>query len=224
MTDSPPEVPAALQSVADETQRNAALKQAVKQNAGRRAAVKAEESPKPLAPPIPMPGEESDVQEAVDAEREYAAQVAAAPAMAAAQRASLDKTYLVYVKCREQHLPHHPPHGIYLAAHPDGDMVTWDGWYSRQKKLGERYFPADVVCQVCALENRVTVLVAAEKTSPEGNIRINPRFLMRVARDRKRALIEGEHRVRRLGFDSVNGGRRDALNRAKAAGYEVYDE
>lgn len=217
------QVPESLKAVEAETASNAALKQAVKQNAGTRAARRAEESPKPLPPPIPMPDDPVGIGESVDAEAEYADSIANAPAIAEATRKTLDDTYRVYVMCREQHLPHHPPQGIFLLTHPSGNDVPWNGWYSRYKKPNEKYYQSDVMCQACALEDRSTVLVAVEKTSPEGDLRVNPRFLMRVAKDRKRAMVEREHRVRTLGFASVNGGRADALARAKAAGFEVYD-
>lgn len=219
-----PEVPPELQAVSAQTEQNRALKEAVKQNAqGRRSKAQAEQATA-LPPMIPMPDDPVAIAQSVDAEAEYAAQIAQAPAIDAARRSKLDETYLVYIKCDKGHAPHHPPHGIYLTGHPVNLEVPYTGWYSRYKKPGAQYWPNDVVCQACALEERSSPLDrAVEKTSPEGNLKINPRWLYRRAKDPKRALIEGEHRVQALGHASESG-RRDALARAKAAGYEVFDQ
>lgn len=220
---SAPEVPAALAAVEAETKRARSTKQAVKDLAARRQAQKDEASPPKLAPVIPDPDDPAAIDATISAEEEYARQIEQAPKLAAELRTKLDDLYLVYVRCRQTHAPQHPAHGIYLKGHPETDTVKWSEWRSRQKKMDERYYPADVMCQACAIENRAMPLEAVEKVSAEGDIRINPRHLFRRAKDPKRAAVEGEHRVWNLGRDSVNGGRRDALLRAKAAGYEVLD-
>jgi hypothetical protein len=218
-----PEVPPVLQAVQTETAQNAALKEAVKRNASNRRAGAQAEQPV-IAPLIPMSDDPAAIQATLDAESEYARQIEQAPALDESRLSKLDETYLCYVKCRGGHEAHHPPHGIYLVKHPATPDVPYTGWYSRYKKAGERYYPNEVMCQACALENRSMPLEAVEKTSPEGDIKINPRFLMRRARDPKRAAIEGEHRVFDRSLASTNGGRRDALAKAKAAGYEVHDQ
>lgn len=215
-----PEVPPVLQAVATETAKNAALKEAVKANAGGRAS--RAQALAPVPPPIPMPGDEEGIKATLDAASEYDS-VMGTPAVDATLRQKLGETYRVYVNCRESHAPNHPPHGLYLVNYPDSGEVPYDGWYARYKKPDERYYPNEVLCQVCALENRSVPLQGVSKTSPEGAIHIEPRALMRVARDQKRAQIERQHRVFLSGYESVNGGRRDALARAKAAGYEVHD-
>ncbi len=218
-----PEVPAALQAISSETEKGKQLKEAIRQNAGVRAVKGADAKTPDLAPLIPMHGDPEGIAAAMDAEAMYNQAIAEAPAMAETQRKKLDKAYIVYVKCREGHAPHHPPHGIYLTEYPVTESIAWDKWQARYKKADERYYPLDVMCQVCALENRAIPLSTVTKASSEGDIVVNKRFLWRRPRDPKRAAIEGETRVFEMGMETQNIGRRDALAKSKAAGFEVLE-
>jgi len=221
MTNQEPSVPRVLQAVEAETAEMRATKDLVRVAGARRAAKAQAEAP--LAPMIPMTDDPTAIAATVSAEEQYQAMIAAQPAIDEAKRVKLSTAYDVFVKCRQTHAPNHPPHGIYLTEYPSGGSIAWDKWKARYKKADERYFPLDVLCQVCTLEGRSMPLDAVTKTSPEGDITINQRFLWRRPRDPKRLALEGETRVFDLGMDTQNIGRRKAIQKAIDGGCEVLE-
>lgn len=166
---------------------------------------------------IPIDGE--DASDAWDAEQmleqarkeEEAARKARAEAEAG--------TYIYYVKCHQDH-GKHPPHGVYLDANPLGGDVPADGWRARYRPDRKQPWYEDIVCQVCLWQRGEMVPLEVAKTS-KGRFTVNWRYLWRRPKDAKRAQIEGETLANEGPYTSTNAGRTEALERAKAAGYEV---
>ena len=94
-------------------------------------------------------------------------------------------------------------------------------WRSRTKPRWETACFEPPFCQVCFMQTGERQALDIEVIpNTNGNFKVNPRWLFRIAKDAKRRAIEGEHRALSMG-DSRDQGRNEAMARAAAAGLEV---
>lgn len=92
------------------------------------------------------------------------------------------KTKLVFIKCRANHLPNaegraQPQHGVYLTKNPGDGEVKADEWFATYKKQGDTKYRGDVICQVC-LEHGINNPLPIVWLDPRaGTFRVEPRWL-----------------------------------------------
>lgn len=200
--------------------------QAVKEKAAERRAERAQEAGGAGAMPrlLPMPGDDAAIDAQVEADLNLETAAAQIREQSEEVLRKLTETYVVYVRCPVKHPRNRPPHALYLSEYPRGIDVPADKWYSRQKpKAEDPFYPLDVFCQTCLLEGTHTSAKVA-KTSADGALRVEPRHLFRYPKDPARFKVEGITRVFNTAHASANEERLKAMQRARDAGFEVYEE
>lgn len=120
-----------------------------------------------------------------------------------------EKTYLCFLRCEHGH------HGIYFSKKPEiGQPVPDAGWFASYKRA-DHVYRMRPVCQVCDTiwKGRRTPLPA--RVHEDGTFTVDHEHVWRIARDRRRALIEGETKAFESRFPSNNMWREEMKQRLK---------